>query len=96
MLFLLQLLQQHEGMSPAEFWSAFVQVAMGVHYLHSQGIEHHDIKAENLLHTGGIFKFIDFGHAKCSSSTATDTSIGGEHACTWASAYCGTTGMPSC
>jgi serine/threonine protein kinase len=82
-LFLLQLFNKKEGFSPAEVWSAFVQVAMALHYLHSQGIRHNDLKTDNVLVSGGIYKLIDFGCAKCSSSTATDTSIGGEHACAW-------------
>ncbi|OZJ02729.1 hypothetical protein BZG36_04708 [Bifiguratus adelaidae] len=51
-------------MTREEVWCCWKQVISGVHYLHSIGIAHRDLKLDNLvLNEWGIVKLIDFGCA---------------------------------
>ncbi|ORX35369.1 hypothetical protein BD324DRAFT_609596 [Kockovaella imperatae] len=44
-------------------WYAY-QMLQGLQYLHGKGIEHRDVKPENILMTRTALKFVDFGAAK--------------------------------
>ncbi len=47
------------------------QMIRGLHYLHSQGIVHHDVKPSNILFDSeGTLKFIDFGCSELKTKNA--------------------------
>lgn len=51
-------------MSREEINCCFKQILSGVHYLHSMGLAHRDLKLDNcVIDTRGIVKIIDFGSA---------------------------------
>nr|ODN90074.1 HAL protein kinase [Cryptococcus depauperatus CBS 7841] len=51
-------------MSRPEIYCVFRQIIDGVHYLHSMGLAHRDLKLDNCVMTGdNIVKLIDFGTA---------------------------------
>lgn len=41
-----------------------LQMLQGLQYLHSQGVEHRDVKPENILLNQSAIKFVDFGASK--------------------------------
>ena len=67
---LLRLINSRGGMlSEDESKSLFFQVIEGLHYCHSKGIAHRDLKLENiLLDSSGVVKIADFGLAEISRS----------------------------
>lgn len=51
-------------MSREEISCSFLQIVSGVHYLHSMGLAHRDLKLDNVVvNEHGIMKIIDFGSA---------------------------------
>ena len=42
----------------------FIQIVKGLHFLHSSGIVHRDLKSANILISGKTIKIGDFGLAK--------------------------------
>ena len=48
------------------------QVIQAVHYLHSQGWTHNDLKIENIIIVGNVAKLADFGSAKVNSDIQCD------------------------
>jgi serine/threonine protein kinase len=58
--------------------SLFSQLATTLHFLHSKGIVHGDIKPENILVSKDYrIKFCDFGFAKSLNADPSTRSIGG-------------------
>jgi len=54
----------------AQTWSIFLQIALGLHYLHANKILHRDVKAANvLLSTLAVVKISDLGVSGQLSST---------------------------
>lgn len=56
----------HKKLSEQEAKFIFKQIAVTLHYIHSNGVIHRDIKPENILINSNnlIIKFIDFGFSK--------------------------------
>ncbi len=51
-------------MSREEVYCSFLQIVSGVHFLHSMGLAHRDLKLDNVVvNEHGIMKIIDFGSA---------------------------------
>ncbi|OTF71019.1 serine/threonine-protein kinase-like protein, partial [Euroglyphus maynei] len=68
-------------MERAKHWA--IQIIQGLVYLHSKGIAHLDIKADNVLLCQGVAKISDFTYAQCSLDPITNNVI----PCT---TFCGT------
>ena len=63
-------------MSREEINCCFKQILAGVHYLHSMGLAHRDLKLDNcVIDKRGIVKIIDFGSAVVFSYPFTKTLI---------------------
>ncbi|ODV78775.1 Pkinase-domain-containing protein [Suhomyces tanzawaensis NRRL Y-17324] len=63
-------------MSREEINCCFKQILSGIHYLHSMGLAHRDLKLDNcVIDTRGIVKIIDFGSAVVFSYPFTKTLI---------------------
>ncbi len=64
-----------------QLWDFIEQVAMGLHYLHSHGITHQDIKPDNvLINSDGQYLIIDFGISTKTRNTlrkSTKGTVGG-------------------
>eukprot|EP00210_Caulerpa_lentillifera_P006174 g5899.t1 len=73
-------LDQQEGYSEDIARSCFQQLMLGIHYLHSEGVAHRDLKLENLLlvKRGDIsrIKITDFGLAKLTQGGQMSTIVG--------------------
>ena len=74
-------LLQQKKFSEVDVSSIFVQVFRAIEYIHSMGVVHRDIKAENFLFTsGGTIKLIDFGlAARVSGSEYLSAIVGSAH-----------------
>ena len=59
------------GIPREELLATFTQAAEGIDFLHSQGIQHRDIKPQNLLLVGSTLKVADFGLARVLSHSVT-------------------------
>ncbi|KAJ3057416.1 hypothetical protein HK097_007595 [Rhizophlyctis rosea] len=61
---LFECIDAHVRLSEAQCKKIFAQIAMGVHYLHSKGIVHRDLKDENIVIDANYWvKIVDFGSA---------------------------------
>ncbi|KAK9914866.1 hypothetical protein WJX75_001495 [Coccomyxa subellipsoidea] len=65
-------------LSEEEIMHKFVQICLSVHYVHSKGLIHRDLKTCNLLLDSGIVKLGDFGISKVISAqqNAAQTMVG--------------------
>ncbi|XP_055341477.1 testis-specific serine/threonine-protein kinase 1-like [Paramacrobiotus metropolitanus] len=65
-----------ERLSESEACDKFVQILMGIQYLHQQDIAHRDLKCENILIDGATLKIADFGFARFVADSAPRRSSG--------------------
>ena len=64
-------------LSDSKIWSFFIQISLGLYYLHSKKILHRDIKSLNIFITKkGVAKLGDLGVAKVLSSSFANTFVG--------------------
>ncbi|KAK2948215.1 putative G2-specific protein kinase nimA [Blattamonas nauphoetae] len=66
-------------LSEEQIWSYFIQICLGLHYLHQKNVLHRDIKSANVFLThDGVAKIGDLGVAKVlkSAETLAQTAIG--------------------
>lgn len=73
-------IRRHGRLSPSEAVAIFQAVAEAIHYVHSHGIIHRDIKSSNVkINSEGQVKLLDFGIAKSQSTpnlTVTGSVVG--------------------
>ncbi len=70
--------ERREPFSEAQVVDWFVQLAMALHYVHSKGILHRDLKSQNVFLTNNFVKLGDFGIVKVleGSITSAHTVVG--------------------
>lgn len=57
-------IQQNQPIAPHVLWSLYLQLLIGLQYIHNKGYAHRDIKPDNILITQNLkIKYIDFGLA---------------------------------
>ncbi|KAL4419420.1 hypothetical protein ABPG77_006347 [Micractinium sp. CCAP 211/92] len=67
-------------LSEEQMWATFLQVALGLQYLHHNHVLHRDLKPANLLVTsGGVVKIADLGIAQLLDRVFARTMIGTPH-----------------
>ncbi|KAL0227692.1 hypothetical protein RCL1_003835 [Eukaryota sp. TZLM3-RCL] len=65
------LIRKHNGPLPRDtIWKYFIQVLIGLHFIHSKKILHRDIKSLNVFLSGGNAKLGDFGISKSLATTS--------------------------
>lgn len=63
-------IEEEKGLPEEKIWNIFVQLCIGLHYLHSRKILHRDLKTQNILISkNDTIKIADFGVAKALSHT---------------------------
>ncbi|XP_052861224.1 testis-specific serine/threonine-protein kinase 6-like [Anopheles cruzii] len=85
---LFQYINKHGPLREPQAKEWFAQLLQAVHYLHSNGIAHRDVKCENLMITDdGKLLLGDFGFAKQCWSVEPPASCGTRHH--WSETFCG-------
>jgi mitogen-activated protein kinase kinase kinase len=64
-----------QPLSPGQILALFSQICSGLAALHSSGIVHGDLKAENIILVDGVAKLADFGEALLLSSCPTEAEL---------------------
>lgn len=55
---------RQDPIGPEDLWRLFLQILLGIKFIHSRGIVHNDLKLNNImLDRYNDVKFIDFGHS---------------------------------
>lgn len=64
------IIEEEKGLPEEKIWNIFIQLCIGLHYLHSRKILHRDLKTQNILISkNDTIKIADFGVAKALSHT---------------------------
>jgi serine/threonine protein kinase len=64
-------------MSDEQLWRTACEAAHGLHFLHSNGVLHLDIKPDNLYLAAGTWRIGDFGLAVAREQKASMVRLGG-------------------